>query len=250
MRFLLFISTCILISCSFQKKQTILTKIDSYYIGENVSEPSGLAFDGKFLFTISDSNNYVYKYNTNGVFIERFKTKFSNLEGISTFKKQTLLLAVESSNSLVEFDYTNNKSTAHKMKFKHKTKSKKSGIEGVSFNKKNNQIYFLNEKKPGALIIANSKNFKTEEEYKLNFASDYSGIFYARETKELWITSDNESLIYRCTLTGEVIETFDPHINKQDKLEGIALDYKNNLLFVVTDSGQELIKYSLTPSTN
>lgn len=247
MRFLLFICISILfIGCNFsQAQKTKLIKLDSYSIGKKVKEPSGLAFDGQFLYTVSDSKSYVYKYSTNGKFLERFNTNLSNLEGISSFGKNTLLLAVETTNTLVSYNYKDKTSVNHKMKFKLRDKSGNSGIEGVTYDPKNNRIYFLNEKNPGALITCNSSSFKVSNELKLEIANDYSGIFYVSDTNELWITSDKESLIYRCSIIGEVIEVIDPKINKKDKLEGIALDYNNNLLFLVTDAGQKLIKYKI-----
>ena len=166
------------------------------------------------------------------------------MEGISYFKNNSLLLAVESTNTLVEFNITNSNTTEYPMTFEYEDSSGDSGIEGVTFDIENNTIYFLNEKDPGALIIANGTTFEVTEEYELDFADDYSGVFFVSETNELWMTSDNESLIYRTSLTGEVIEVLDPNIDKDDKLEGIAVDYPNNLLYLVTDNGQNLIKYS------
>ena len=135
-----------------------------------------------------------------------------------------------------------------KKEFENNDTSGGSGIEGVTYDIDNNKLYFLNEKDPGALIVANSITFEVTNEYLLDFAGDYSGVFYVSETDELWITSDNEGLLYRCNLTGEVIETINPNIDTDDKLEGIAVDYPNKLLYLVTDAGQNLIKYSFSSS--
>ena len=224
---------------------TTLNKLNTYSIGNNVSEPSGLAFDGTSLFTVSDDASLIYKYNTNGVFIESYNTGLNDLEGITAFGNNTLLLAVESSNTLVEYNYVDDTLSSHPMTFDNYDTSGGSGIEGVTCDADNNTIYFLNEKDPGALIIANSNTFQVTNEYVLNFAGDYSGVFYLSETNELWITSDNSGLIYRCTLAGDVIETIDPDIDVDDKLEGIAIDHANQLLYLVTDAGQNLIKYSI-----
>lgn len=222
---------------------TTLEKLNTYDIGNNVEEPSGLAFDGEFLYTVCDNTTLIYKYNTNGIFQKAYETNLKNLEGITDFGNNIFLLAVESSNTLVTYNLTDKSSREYPMAFKNKNPSKKSGIEGVTFNPKNNSIYFLNEKKPGALIVVNSTTFKVTDEYKLDFAKDYSGMFFTAETNELWIISDKEGLVYRTTLTGKVIETMNPNIAINDKLEGIAIDYPSKLLYLVTDKGQHLIKY-------
>lgn len=229
---------------------TTLEKLNTYDIGNRVEEPSGLAFDGEFLYTVSDNASLIYKYNVNGVFQEEFETDLEDLEGITNFGNNTLLLAIESSNTLVEYNYTNETLNAYPMTFENNDTSGGSGIEGVTYDIDNNKLYFLNEKDPGALIVANSITFEVTNEYLLDFAGDYSGVFYVSETDELWITSDNEGLLYRCNLTGEVIETINPNIDTDDKLEGIAVDYPNKLLYLVTDAGQNLIKYSFSSQTS
>lgn len=127
-----------------------------------------------------------------------------------------------------------------------------SGIEGVTYNATNGDIYFLNEKEPGALIVANS-SFDVTNEYPLTYAEDYSASYYVNETGNLWLGSDNSSTVYKCNIDGSVIETFPMTANGSslDKLEGIAIDYANQLLYVVTDAGQELFVYKIdTPLLN
>ena len=75
----------------FHCKIASLKKIDTYDIGNNVEEPSGLAFDGEFLYTVCDNTTLIYKYSINGIFQEAFETGLKNLEGITNFGNNTFL---------------------------------------------------------------------------------------------------------------------------------------------------------------
>jgi 6-phosphogluconolactonase (cycloisomerase 2 family) len=67
----------------------------------------------------------------------------------------------------------------------------------------------------------------------------------------LWIGSDDSSRVYKCNLDGSVIESFSISANGSslNKLEGIAIDHENQLLYAVTDEGQELLVYEITDPT-
>ena len=68
-------------------------------------------------------------------------------------------------------------------------------------------IFILNEKNPGKLIRLRS-DFTVLAEYDLNFAKDFSGLFYKSDSKELWIVSDQSKTINKCTIKGDVIKSY------------------------------------------
>ena len=222
--------------------QTTLTLLNSYNIGSVVAEPSGLAFDkmNNQLFVVSDFGN-IYRLSITGNLLETYIYP-GDLEGVSMYNAPNIILvAIEDLHQLFEFNFVTSTTIAsHTMSYTNMGNSG-SGIEGVTYNPTTGEIYFLNEKKPGALIVANS-NFTVTDEYVLTFAGDYSASYYVEETGLLWLGSDNSSTIYKCTTNGTVIETFPLSL---DKLEGIAIDYENQILYAVTDAGQQLLVYSI-----
>jgi len=237
---------CTVLTSASTFSQTSLTLVNSYSISDDVSEPSGLTYDkiNNQLFAVSDTGN-IYRLSITGNLLDTYNFS-GDLEGISTYNTpNTLLVAIEDTYQIVEYNYITGNSTFHTMNYDNQGDSG-SGIEGVAYNSNSGEIYFLNEKDPGALIVANN-NFDVIKEFELSFADDYSASHYVEETDELWLGSDNSSAIYRCRTNGEVIESFEMSINDDEleKIEGIAVDYDNQLLYIVTDEGGELLIYDI-----
>ena len=202
-----------------------------------VSEPSGLSINGSGteLYTVSDKTSIVYKLSTKGKVIQTFDFKGSNVEAVSTYTKNKLLLAEESTKEIIVLDLITGGSSNHKIKYKNKDKN--SGIEGVTFDNNSNTIFILNEKKPGKLIRLRN-DFSVLAKYDLNFAADYSGIFYENSSNQLWILSDQNKTVNKCTLKGELIESFKIKVSQP---EGIAVT--DNYIYIVCDEKAKLYVY-------
>lgn len=231
--------------------QTTLTLTNTYYIGNDVAEPSGLAFDkvNNQLFTVSDDDN-IYRLSVTGNLLQTYNYN-GDLEGVSMYNTpNTILVAIEDTHQIFEYNFVTSSVVATHMMNYSNMGSGNNGIEGVTYNPTTEEIYFLNEKNPGALIVANN-NFNVTNEYPLSFAGDYSASYYVEETGVLWLGSDNSSTIYKCNTNGTVIETIPVTLNGNDleKLEGIAIDHVNQILYAVTDSGQELLVYDINDTT-
>jgi len=224
----------IYISCDIDKKANLELEA-SYKI--DVSEPSGLAINssGTELFTVSDKTSTVYKLSTTGNIIQTYDIKGSNLEGISTYTENKLLIAEESKKKIVVFDMLTGKSIKYKIDYKNKDPN--SGIEGVTFDNNSNTIFILNEKNPGKLIQLRN-DFSVLAKYKLDFAADYSGIFYEKTSNHLWILSDQNNTVNKCTLSGELIESFNIRVSQP---EGIAVT--DNYIYIVCDKDARLYVY-------
>ena len=228
-----------------------LTLINTYPL--TVLEPSGLAYNkaANELFTVSDNDGKVYRMTTDGTVLQALNYPGSDLEGVSMYKTDKILIAVEGTMEIVEYDYVadNGTFTSHAMNYTYYSTDTNSRIEGVTYDEANDVIYFLNEKNPGALIKADG-NFNVIEEYlePLNHGGDYSASFYEIETGNLWLGSDQTSTIYQCNTDGSIINTFPVTTNSGtpiDKLEGIAIDHTNQLLYAVSDGGQELYVFQM-----
>lgn len=230
---------------------------NTYPIG--VLEPSGLAYNATNdeLFTVSDNTGMVYKLSTTGSILQTLSYAGADLEGVSMYTSNKLLVAVEGSRELIEYDYVNDTFIAsHVMNYSTtdlSTTGDNSRIEGVTYDAQNDAIYFLNEKNPGGLIKADG-NFNVVNEYPLSYAGDYSAAHYVKETGLLWLASDQESTIYKCNTDGTVIDTFPVTTSGGgtiNKLEGITIDHANQLLYAVSDGGQELYVFAINdPNTS
>ncbi len=225
----------ILLSCS--KDQDIiqadeLELIESFRI--DVSEPSGLAIDnsGTILYTVSDNTNKIYKLSTTGNIIQTYNYVGNDLEGVSTFTGNKLILAEERTKEIVEFDMSSGSFVKHKITYENNNAN--SGLEGVAYNSNDGTIFILNEKDPG-LLMRLRVNFTIISTDELSFASDYSGIFHDSTLNKLWIVSDQNKTINKCTLSGELIESYSTSITK---LEGIVVT--NDKIYVVSDAAEKL----------
>ena len=231
-----------------------LTLLATYPI--NVLEPSGLAFDktNNRLFTVSDNTGQVMILSTNGTVIQTLAYAGSDLEGVSMYKNNKILIAVEGTMDLVEYDYVNDVTVAtHSMNYQNYSTDSNSRIEGVTYDSANDEIYFVSEKNPGLLLKADG-NFNVVNEYvePLNHGGDYSATYYVEETGNLWIASDQTSTIYKCTTNGTIIDQYPVTTSigaTIDKLEGIAIDYSNQLIYGVSDGGQELYVFGIDGAT-
>lgn len=212
-----------------------LELLASYKI--NVKEPSGLAInnDGTILYTVSDNINKVYKLSTTGNILQTFNYIGNDLEGVSVISDTKLLLAEERTKEIVEYNLSTGKSIKHKINYENNDSN--GGIEGVAFNSIDNTIFILNEKKP-SLLIRLRADFSIISKNELNFAGDYSGIFHEDSSNNLWIVSDQNKTLNRCTLTGELIKSYPINVTKA---EGVVVT--NNKIYVVSDSDAKLYIY-------
>ncbi|WP_456378097.1 SdiA-regulated domain-containing protein [Lutibacter sp.] len=200
----------------------------------DVLEPSGLAVNssGTILYTVSDNTAQVYKLSTTGNVLQTFSYEGNDLEGVSTFTENKLLLAEERTKQIVVFDMVTGEFSNHYINYENNDAN--SGTEGVSYDENSNTIFILNEKNPGLLIRLRS-DFSVIATYELDFANDYSGIFYESSSNNLWIVSDQSKTINKCSLTGKVIESYSINITQA---EGIAIS--NNKIYVVSDAEEKL----------
>ncbi|MEN8124409.1 MAG: SdiA-regulated domain-containing protein, partial [Bacteroidota bacterium] len=136
---------------------------------------------------------------------------------------------------IVEYDMNTGHTLKHTINYENNDDN--SGIEGVAYAKNLNAIFILNEKNPGKLIKLRS-DFSIIAEYDLNFASDYSGIFHENSTNNLWIVSDKNKTLNKCTLKGDLIESYSIRVTQA---EGIAIS--KDKIYVVSDAEEKLYIY-------
>lgn len=203
----------------------------------DVPEPSGLAINssGNILYTVSDHTNKVYKLSTSGLVLQTFSFTGNDLEGVCNYTNGKLLVAEERTKNIIELTMATGTFSTHPMEYENKEVN--AGIEGITYNPTTQNIYFLNEKNPDKLYKLNT-SFNIIENFDLDFANDYSGLFYDATDDLLWIVSDESQSINKCTLEGKLIEAYIINVQKP---EGIAI--ANNKIYIVSDSQEKLYTF-------
>lgn len=212
-----------------------LELLASYKI--EVLEPSGLTIDktGTILYTVSDNTGSIYKLSTEGELLHTYNLGGEDLEGVSTYLGNKLLLAEERTKQIIEYDLSNGSISRHGINYENNDEN--SGIEGVAYKENDGSIFIINEKNPGKLFRLRA-DFSIIVEYDLNFATDYSGIFYDASLNNLWIVSDQSKTLNRCTLQGALIEKYPINITQA---EGVAMT--NDKIYIVSDVEAKLYVY-------
>lgn len=212
-----------------------LNLISSYAL--DVPEPSGLSFSAgnTALYTVSDHTGYVYKISLQGKLFSTITCESTDLEGVTYDEENKNIWVVEERNRrLLKLDLQGN--TLRQISLNISGNDDNKGLEGLTINPTNGHFYCVNEANPG-LLIELDENLQIIKEITLSFANDYSGVYYDNSIDSLWIVSDEFSTVSKCDLLGKATETYRLGISKA---EGIVVDSKNKLIYVVIDSVEKL----------
>ncbi len=216
-----------------KEKKAQLKKVAEYKI--KVAEPSGLAItkDRKYLWTVSDQNSSAYMITLNGKIIKSLKINALDLEAVTIINDTTIAVVSEISGEIIFVGYSGKELKRIKTSFSNK---KNNGLEGITYDRKSKHFFVVKEKNPAVLTELDSK-FNEISRKELKFANDYSGLELSAEANELWILSDENKSLYRCTLEGRVIESFRTSITQA---EGVAIDSEANKIYVISDAEEKL----------
>jgi uncharacterized protein YjiK len=209
----------------------------------SIPEPSGLSFGptNNTLLVVSDHTNLVYETDLTGKIIRTLNYTGQDLEGV-TYNLKTNIVAVveERKREVILIDYTNgNELSRYKIEVEESSDNK--GLEGIGYSSNNSAYYIVNEALPGQMIIWNPQSdiiSKTD----LNFANDYSAIYIETENSKIWMVSDESQGLYECNYNAEVLREF---TLPTTKFEGLVIDSKNRLAYLVHDGTGELTIFKI-----
>ncbi len=217
-----------------------LKEIENYSV--DIPEPSGLSlsfFENEFL-TVSDKTAEIYRISEKGKVIDKLKYKGKDLEGITINSTNKKIYCIEEKKKKIIKTDINGK-YENEFNLPKSKKKDNDGIEGITYNCDDQSFYILKEKKPGKLI-----NWSPEKgiifETKLDFAKDYSGIFYSKFSKTLWIVSDDSKILANCTLNGKLLDKSEIPVKQA---EGIVVYEKENLVYIISDKDEELYLFKI-----
>lgn len=239
---LILITLSIIIYCKYgtikHETQFTLTAIES--IDLKVPEPSGLHFDGKTnsLWVVSDEDNTIYNLTPSGKILSKLKVDGKDLEGITIVDDSVIVTVLERARVILFLDKKGNELNRINVDISGEPNK---GLEGITYNSNKKSFYVVNEKEPGILFeIDVNGNVKSKNE--LTFASDYSGLFYNKLDNSLWITSDEDNALFKCSIDGKVIQKYLIDI---EQIEGVSFDIKNKLLYIISDPLEQLFIFEM-----
>ena len=233
---ILFLSISLLLaSCS--SKVSIQSDLELLkVVSLNIAEPSGITIFQDHLYIVSDHKGTYYKTTLEGKIVKKYKTKFSDLEGITyNSVSHNFLLVNESKRTLVVLDSLGN--LVRKIKIKGKQTQKNNGLEGVCYVEDKEMIVVVNESAPIQLVFLNLKG-EILLKKTLTISKDISGICYEKETNSFWIVSDESESIYHITTKGKLLKSYKIPVKKA---EGIVT--QNNIIYIVSDSSNKLYSF-------
>jgi len=225
-------------------KTPLFELINKYSI--DVEEPSGLdlALDNMSLWTVSDKRSKIYQIDLTGQILQEIPIPGSDLEGITiTPNGENLWVVQESLGEILQVDTLGKELQRIIIPA---VRDGSGGLEGITINTINGNLFLLKEKDPSVLIELNTE-FEIILFKRISTAQDYSGMDYNEIGNELWIVSDQEREVYRYDLGGTVLASYSINV---DKPEGIAFDNINNLVYIVSDSADSLFVYRLNENNS
>ncbi len=214
--------------------------IDEYLL--DIAEPSGLswALNKKDLLLVDDRTNQAYIISTTGKNLSTLAYKGDDTEGITIDgDNKEIWIAEEAESKLIRLDSAGKEIDSYLLDFQHD--SKKKGLEGLTYDAQSKTFYVLNEAEPGLLITWQlNKGILTKKE--LQFAQDYSGIFFDNADQSLWIVSDQSKQLFYCDKAANVKQSFGLDFQKA---EGVVVDTKLGRVYIVSDSEHKLYVYKI-----
>lgn len=212
------------------------------YYPLSISETSGLSYydSDDRLLTVSDLTGKVYVISITGEVLDTLPFKGVDLEGVAFDKATSQIFVVdEKSNEVTELDTLGNEVNRFKVELDNILP--KHGLEGITVNTDNGNLLLVSEKLPG-LLIEVTKSGEEIARHTLNFAQDYSSLFFDPYLKNLWILSDESQSLTLCSLTGVRIKTWQTRLEKG---EGLVIDSRNELIYIVTDNESGLYVFRM-----
>ena len=238
--FFILITTILISFCKENEHpaENPISYIGAYAI--SVPEPSGLdlTYEENGFWTVSDETSTVYKLDNEGNVVNTIKADGFDFEGITVIDETTIAIVLERSREIVILDTSGTELKRIKLNLEGELNS---GIEGITYNPKNGHYFVVNEKKPSLLLELDDK-FEILHIDTLKFSKDVSGIYYDEANNVLWILSDENQLIVKTDLNGNLIEKTNITIVQP---EGITIDKEGKRLYIVSDNKETLYVFEI-----
>ncbi len=229
-------------------KLPFCTKIESNVL----EEPSGLGIDieNKVLWTICDSTKNVVSMDYCGNIIGSFHVEtcqtIEDIEGIH-YSNGYLYIAVEDhnrntdENSIIVYN-TNGLKIENSGWITGYGEGTNEGFEAITMDKSN--IYVAKGRNKPTIIKLN-KDWSIDSKKDVSeYLKNVSGMFYSSEDK-IWLLSKESKMLILWDFSENAVDTTKTIYLDHAGMEGVAIDYMKNLIFIVSDENAELYIYKL-----
>jgi len=227
-----------------KKELIVLDKIKKNLSGITYSSYSNT------LFAITNSPRVIYELSKETKILREIPlNNFKDTEDITHIKDDLFAIIDERDETLYVVNINedtkiiNKKDSIKKYKFNIK-RYKNFGIEGVTYDIKKDKFYLVNEKFPKKVItlegLITNKEPKVDYNQKIlkqnYYLSDFSAIYYDKEKNDLFILSEESSLIGQVNSESKFISFYNLKDNdlssKMKSAEGFTMDNERNIYIV------------------
>jgi uncharacterized protein YjiK len=159
-----------------------------------------------------------------------------DLEGISVIDDKLLAVVLEPLRIVVITDTSGSEIKRIKLDVEGEDND---GLEGIAYDSLDRVYYIIKEKNPAELLVVN-ENFEIVRRRQLDFAKDYSGIYFDQQHRLLWVVSDESQTIAVCDSDGKLLKEYKHQL---PQIEGISVDVEEGIIYVVSDNTEKLYKF-------
>ncbi|NQT25698.1 SdiA-regulated domain-containing protein [candidate division KSB1 bacterium] len=209
-----------------------------------MKEPSGLSLGehNQSLWTVSDPpENKVYEMDLQGNILRTLKFNGEDLEGVEYDSSNKVIWIIdEKKRELIKLDTSGTVLEHHEILVENPNKNE--GLEGISITA-SNQFWLVNQKNPCEVIELNS-NFSIRAQFTFDSIDDLSGLCNDAVAGQFWMLSSANRLLIQWSQTEGIIDQYNLPMNNP---EGIAIDFSNNLVYIVSDFQAKLFIFQLKP---
>jgi uncharacterized protein YjiK len=197
----------------------------------------------KTLFGIDDNDSVVTEFNRNRKKVREIPGNLNDAEGICYMSGNTLGFlderdpynngsgaiyygTVDSTTALINTGSLNKIEVAI-------DGSSNIGLEGITFDTGRNCFYAVKEKTPASLYRVNLDGSLIHYAAFDNLMSDYSDVFYEKNTDSIYLLSDEDRKIMQTSLGGDI--WYEKDISYIEKPEGIAISEDLEKMYICSD---------------
>ena len=213
---------------------------------------SGITYSPKTdtLFAITNSPRYIYELNKNGEFLREIELSgFKDTEDLTHIKDVIFAILDEKDDTFYIFNIYNHTTKIllddYIKKFTYSVKNFENfGLEGITYDIKNDKFYIVNERNPKKVISIKGImeetpiyiKIKNEISNNNSYLGDFSAVYFDNKKDELFILSDESSLLSKLDKFGNFIDFLDlyPSINipQITSIEGMTRDNDGTIYIV------------------
>ena len=219
---------------------TLLTPTAVYSIA--VSEPSGLIYSATdaTLYTVSDgSGGKIYQLSLTGTVLRQLSVNGDDMEGISLSPgSDTLYVAEEGLRDIVVYTLGGAKIKSIHVDVGGALVPNK-GLEGVTINTSNRNIYVINQEEPEELIELTSAGVELRRT-EISYVASLSDIFYDASEDVLWLVSAKSHRLCKISTDGTLIQWWSIPVVQP---EGVTLG-PDNKMYICCDAESKLYVFN------